>query len=380
MTDLPPKDGRDKVANAIENAGVVDIDQHRADMKSRGDEPKRKRRRAPGRAGKQPDDGTHGEGNDAGPPIDADIVKACSDEPQNDIGNARRLLHHFGSELINVRDVDWHHWAGTHWEAEGGEEAAYKFAHGVAERMLLEMKFVGQATEFEQTAIDAAQAFLEIPVKDRDPKTTAMISARTSALDAMNTRKSKRFSFAISTGNVARTKGMLMQAIAMNYGDRPVTIQPNQLDQDPLAFNVENGTLRFYCEPDPECPDPDVEPMIWKVRLDKHEPLDLISKLAPVKYDPDAKCPKWLEFMERFQPDKAVRDFLCEFHGYALTGLIDEQCLVFNYGTGANGKSTLIEALARLMGNYAQTLNSESVRSEERRVGKECRSRWSPYH
>ena len=24
--------------------------------------------------------------------------------------------------------------------------------------------------------------------------------------------------------------------------------------------------------------------------------------------------------------------------------------------------------------------NSEDVRSEERRVGKECRSRWSPYH
>ena len=26
------------------------------------------------------------------------------------------------------------------------------------------------------------------------------------------------------------------------------------------------------------------------------------------------------------------------------------------------------------------TAATESVRSEERRVGKECRSRWSPYH
>ena len=25
-------------------------------------------------------------------------------------------------------------------------------------------------------------------------------------------------------------------------------------------------------------------------------------------------------------------------------------------------------------------LNADDVRSEERRVGKECRSRWSPYH
>src|SRR3712207_2632041 len=34
-------------------------------------------------------------------------------------------------------------------------------------------------------------------------------------------------------------------------------------------------------------------------------------------------------------------------------------------------------ALTELYGYYART---EPMRSEERRVGKECRSRWSPYH
>ena len=29
---------------------------------------------------------------------------------------------------------------------------------------------------------------------------------------------------------------------------------------------------------------------------------------------------------------------------------------------------------------YVEDLREEFVRSEERRVGKECRSRWSPYH
>src|SRR3712207_109834 len=32
------------------------------------------------------------------------------------------------------------------------------------------------------------------------------------------------------------------------------------------------------------------------------------------------------------------------------------------------------------LGNYEQTLQASLARSEERRVGKECRSRWSPYH
>ena len=30
--------------------------------------------------------------------------------------------------------------------------------------------------------------------------------------------------------------------------------------------------------------------------------------------------------------------------------------------------------------SYAKAVHDEAERSEERRVGKECRSRWSPYH
>ena len=30
--------------------------------------------------------------------------------------------------------------------------------------------------------------------------------------------------------------------------------------------------------------------------------------------------------------------------------------------------------------NGYDQINAEQTRSEERRVGKECRSRWSPYH
>ena len=36
----------------------------------------------------------------------------------------------------------------------------------------------------------------------------------------------------------------------------------------------------------------------------------------------------------------------------------------------------------RIAANMAKTLDGmdDAARSEERRVGKECRSRWSPYH
>src|SRR2546430_17065819 len=39
----------------------------------------------------------------------------------------------------------------------------------------------------------------------------------------------------------------------------------------------------------------------------------------------------------------------------------------------------LAASISRVIGKYTVT-RRELVRSEERRVGKECRSRWSPYH
>ena len=36
------------------------------------------------------------------------------------------------------------------------------------------------------------------------------------------------------------------------------------------------------------------------------------------------------------------------------------------------------KAYSRLLNEFI--IEGEKIRSEERRVGKECRSRWSPYH
>src|SRR3989454_9990807 len=40
----------------------------------------------------------------------------------------------------------------------------------------------------------------------------------------------------------------------------------------------------------------------------------------------------------------------------------------------------LAEVFAALTGQLEAAAEQDAIRSEERRVGKECRSRWSPYH
>lgn len=136
------------------------------------------------------------------------------------------------------------------------------------------------------------------------------------------------------------------------------------MNTEALAINVRNGTLRLARERkeivDLECPDPDIERKVtvttWHVRLDPHRREDCISQLMPVTYDPNATCPKWLAFIERVQPKERVRRFLQIYHGYALTALMSEQTFPLNWGLGANGKSTFLETIAALMGNYAAVL------------------------
>ena len=64
-----------------------------------------------------------------------------------------------------------------------------------------------------------------------------------------------------------------------------MTIEPAELDSDPVAINVRNGTLRLVREEDLECPDPDVKRYRWAVRFDPHDRADRISKCLAVDYD-----------------------------------------------------------------------------------------------
>src|SRR5262249_15828908 len=72
------------------------------------------------------------------------------------------------------------------------------------------------------------------------------------------------------------------------------------------------------------------------------------------------------------QPNENVRRFLQCYHGYALTGLTGEQCLAFYYGTGSNWKSTFIEIVARVMGDYATVLNFESLTGDHSASGSQA--------
>lgn len=305
-----------------------------------------------------------------------ELIEANALEPLNDVGNARRLLRWFGEDILHVREIGWHWWTGTHWSKQGGEEIVTRYAQITAERIKLEREFL-PFTRSEAMAIEDGEAaerdlkelagkLLAQPESDyraEKRRLESVIAGAADAKKALGGRKGARVKFATSSGNTTKIKGMIAQAIPQDVPglEKPVSVDPDALDKDPHAFNVENGTLRFVRVRDLDCPDPDVVRFKWIARLDEHNRRDLIAKLAPVRYDPEAKSPEWFKFLDRVQPDRVMRNFLRDFHGYGLTGLTGIQAFVYNTGGGANGKSTFIECLSRIVGDYGHSLNPQSL-------------------
>lgn len=118
--------------------------------------------------------------------------------------------------------------------------------------------------------------------------------------------------------------------------DPRVRVEVSELDRDPYALNVRNGTVDLRTG-----------------ALHAHDRADLITKLAPVDFDPKAKAPRFEAFLEEVLPDPEVRAFVQRWAGYAATGVIRDHVLPIAFGTGANGKSTLFEVLKAVLGDYA---------------------------
>jgi putative DNA primase/helicase len=79
-----------------------------------------------------------------------------------------------------------------------------------------------------------------------------------------------------------------------------------------------------------------------------------VTKRLGATLDPGAKCPQWIRFLnEIFDGNQEIIAFVQRAVGYSLSGHVSEQCLFVLIGTGANGKSTFINVLRRVFGDYA---------------------------
>ena len=297
------------------------------------------------------------------PPDDIARARECAELDQNDRDNARRLIIWFGLDLAYVAGMGWLTWRGTHWQRDEGELRARLMAQTIVDRIKLE-EYAIDASPAQARLLAAADAARGKNPKERSAGDTELLVRAKKVLDQLGKKRDARRKFAVSSGNAGKTKAMLEQAASH------CALDAEELDADRYSFNVRNGTLRFRKVADPDNPDADSVRYVGEFDKTDHARDDRITKLADVAYDPEATCPKWRAYIERAHPEPAMQRFLQVFYGKAvLVGGNGDQKLLYNYGPGGEGKSTLSEVLGRLAGSYRATVSPDTLTGDSSRQG-----------
>ena len=122
-------------------------------------------------------------------------------------------------------------------------------------------------------------------------------------------------------------------------------IMPFQLDKHKMAFNVPNGTLSLKSG------------QLVPAKRDY-----FITKFSPVEFTDNADCPMWRRFLDDiFGGDRELIRYIQKAVGYSMTGDTSEQCVFFLYGTGRNGKSTFLDVLREIFGDYVSNIQPETI-------------------
>jgi putative DNA primase/helicase len=230
-----------------------------------------------------------------------------------DLGNAERFAARHGEHVKHVPAWGWLAWDSTRWARD--ESAVFRHAKETVRAMYAEAAQLTDETDRKRLA-----------------------------------------DHAIRSENAARLDALLKLAET----EKQVEARAADFDGEPLLLNCANGTLDLRTG-----------------RLYPHNAADRLTRITGTVYDPAATCPTWGSFLARvLGGNDELIAFLQRAMGYSLTGDTAEQVLFFCYGTGANGKSTFLETVRAVLGEYSQqsefstflARQNESVRNDIARM------------
>jgi putative DNA primase/helicase len=224
-------------------------------------------------------------------------------ERLTDMGNAVRLVNLHGRDLRYIPEFrKWLVWDGWRWLMDEDGEIMRR-AKSTATAIYTEAKKAAEASE-----------------KDMADKLA---------------------SHASKTQSANRIKAM----IELAQSEPGIPVRTGELDQNNYLLGVTNGVINLRTG-----------------ALREPRQADHITKQAHVAYEPDAQAPLFVAFLQRIMGgNQALVDFIQRAIGYSLTGDTGEQCLFFLHGSGANGKSTLLNAIKELLGDYAMQCPAETL-------------------
>ena len=220
-------------------------------------------------------------------------------EPLTELGFARRLVGKHGHELRFV--VPWNRW------------------------------LVWNGTRWAPDADGHVPRCMKVIAREVH---TALISAKVADPDMI--RAAKR----------AESSSGVKGALTLAATEPEIAITPDKLDAHPYLLNCLNGIVDLQTG-----------------ELLVHDPGLLLTKMAGAPYEPDADGTEFARFLERIQPGEDMRLFIRRLLGLSLEGKVTAHILPIFYGDGANGKSTLTDAVMNALGDYADAADPDLLRA-----------------
>lgn len=230
---------------------------------------------------------------------DIEIPIDVSTETYTDLGNANRFARMYRSQLKYCFHFGrWLIWDGKRWALDD----------------------IGQVMDYAKKCIRSM--YKEAGKIDNKNKRAALLG------------------HAGRSETISRMKAMLELAQHM------LAVRVDELDDDLWHLNVNNGVIDLKTG-----------------NLLSHDSRRLMTKMAPVDYNQFADCPRFKKFLAEVFPGPAganIIPFIQRLAGYSLTGETAEQKMAIAWGSGANGKSTLLNLLLDMLGDYGEMTPTET--------------------
>ncbi|MBU8574956.1 phage/plasmid primase, P4 family [Bacillus pumilus] len=227
-----------------------------------------------------------------------------------ELGNAERIAYYHGKNIRYCNELEWLIWDGKRWE------------------------------EDSKRKIEAITA-----------KTLRALYGEAEAAED-KIRKKQLYDWA---------KKCERRSIRINsiLDVRPmVSVKKKDFDSFKFLFNCDNGVINLKTG-----------------ELRPHDRNLLLTKMSHIPYEKDADCPNWINFLESIflttagDPDHELIEYLQKAIGYSLTGVTKEQIMFFLFGNGRNGKSTFINVIQDILGDYARQTNSDTFLKKKNESG-----------
>lgn len=218
-----------------------------------------------------------------------------------DVGQARVLADRYGDVLCYTKEMGYVAYRDGRWDAD--ETQARTYAQDLTMRQMQESADI-----------------IKSESANGKPDHAVLESAKNYLAYAMRRRSSSAISACL-------TEAKPMLAVSLD-----------RFDADPYLLNTPSGTI-------------DLRNGLAGLR--EHHSNDYLTQMTAVSPGDDG-MDHWLAFLDTtFCGDADLIRYVQLQMGQMLVGKVFQECLIIAYGSGRNGKSTLFNAIARVMGTYS---------------------------